>query len=176
MDGLEAAGIRIRRFCDDDAEAFAAGTRDPDVRAHSGLPSEHTPQSARSAFRLFDDPTFLQRAIADAHTDELLGTVILFSFVRHERRCEVGFWLLPAARGRGAATTAVGLACAWAQRDWGVERFDAHSDADNPAAHAVLERNGFQREGRLREWGVRSGRRVDAFVFGRLATKSGRRR
>ncbi|HET8537502.1 MAG TPA: GNAT family protein [Solirubrobacteraceae bacterium] len=170
MEDLEAAGIRLRRFRDDDAEAFAAGTRDPDVRAHSGLPSEHTPQSARSAFRLFDDPTFLQRAIADARTDALLGTVILFSFVRHERRCEVGFWLLPAGRGRGAATTAVGLACEWAQHSWGVERFDAHSDADNPAAHAVLERNGFEREGLLRGWGVRRGRRVDAFVFGRLVT------
>jgi [ribosomal protein S5]-alanine N-acetyltransferase len=170
MDDLEAAGIRIRRFRDDDADAFAAGTRDPDVRAHSGLPSEHTPASARAAFRLFDDPAFVQRAIADERTDELLGTVILFSLVRHERRCEVGFWLLPAGRGRGAASTAVGLACEWAQRSWGVERFDAHSDADNPAAHAVLERNGFAREGLLRGWGARGAGRVDAFVFGRLAT------
>jgi RimJ/RimL family protein N-acetyltransferase len=169
MDDLEASGIRIRRFRDEDAEPFAAGTRDPDVRAHSGLASEHTAQSARAAFRLFDDPAFVQRAIADAHSDELLGTVILFSLVRHERRCEVGFWLLPAGRGRGAASAAVGLACEWAQRSWGIERFDAHSDADNPAAHAVLERNGFEREGLLRGWGARGAERVDAFVFGRLA-------
>jgi [ribosomal protein S5]-alanine N-acetyltransferase len=169
MEDLEAAGIRVRRFRDDDAGAFAAGTRDPEVRAHSGLPSVHTPHSALAAFRLFDDPGFVQRAVADARTDELLGTVMLFNLVRHERRCEVGFWLLVAGRGRGAASVAVGLACDWAQRNWGIERFDAHSDADNPAAHAVLERNGFEREGLLRGWGARDRGRVDAIVFGRLA-------
>jgi RimJ/RimL family protein N-acetyltransferase len=169
MDHLQAGGILIRRFRDADAEAFAAGTRDPEVRAHSGLPSEHTPRSARATFALFDDPAFVQRAIADAQTGELLGTVLLFNVMRHERRCEIGFWLLPAGRGRGAATTAVGLACAWAERAWGIERFDAHSDADNPAAHAVLERNGFVREGLLRAWGARDRGRVDAVVFGRLA-------
>jgi [ribosomal protein S5]-alanine N-acetyltransferase len=170
MERLHAAGIVIRRLRYDDAEAFAAGTRDPLVRAHSGLPSEHTPQSARAAFALFDDPSFVQRAIADAATDQLLGTVLLFGVVRHERRCEVGFWLVPAGRGRGAATTAVGLACGWAEQAWGIERFDAHSDVDNPAAHAVLERNGFAREGLLRGWGARDRGRVDAVVFGRLAT------
>lgn len=168
MDVLEAAGIRIRRFRDTDAEAFAAGTRDPDVRAHSGLPSAHTPSSARAAFALMDDPGFVQRAIADARADDLLGTVLLFNVVRNERRCEIGFWLLPRGRGRGAATTAVGLMCEWAERTWNIERFDAHSDADNPAAHAVLERNGFEREGLLRGWGARDRGRVDAVVFGRL--------
>jgi ribosomal-protein-alanine N-acetyltransferase len=170
VEDLEGLDIRVRRFRDADADAFAAGTRDPEVRAHSGLPSEHTPQSARAAFRLFEDAGFVQRAIADAQTDELLGTVLLFNVVRHERRCEVGFWLLPTARGRGAATVALGLMCDWAQRRWGIERFDAHSDVDNPAAHAVLKRNGFEPEGRLRGWGARSRGRVDALVFGRLAT------
>jgi RimJ/RimL family protein N-acetyltransferase len=170
MDDLEAGGIRIRPFRAADAEAFAAGTRDPDVLAHSGLPGGHTPESARAAFAHFDDPRFVQRAIADAGTDELLGTVILFNVARHERRCEVGFWLLPAARGRGVATTAVRLVCDWAASEWGIERFDAHSDVDNPAAHAVLERSGFTREGLLRGWGARGSRRVDAIVFGRLST------
>ena len=49
-----------------------------------------------------------------------------------------------------------------------VERFDAHSDIDNPGAHAVLERNGFSREGVLRGWGARGAGRVDAVMFGRL--------
>jgi len=168
MEGLEDAGIRIRALRDDDAAAFAAGTRDPEVRAHSGLAGAYTTASARAAFRAFEDPHFVQRAIADAATDELLGTVILFNVVRHERRCEVGFWLLAGARGRGAATTAVRLACAWAADTWGIERFDAHSDIDNPAAHAVLERNGFSREGLLAGWGARGDQRVDAVHFGRL--------
>jgi RimJ/RimL family protein N-acetyltransferase len=168
MEDLDAGGIRIRRFCDADADAFAAATHDPEIVAHSGIPASHTPRSARVAFARFDDEGFVQRAIADPETDALLGTVLLFNVARHERRCEVGFWLVPAARGRGAATSAVRVACEWAAREWGIERFDAHSDIDNPGAHAVLERNGFSREGLLRGWGLRGHDRVDAFVFGRL--------
>jgi RimJ/RimL family protein N-acetyltransferase len=165
---LEAEGIRIRPLRDDDAEAFAAGTRDPDVRDHSGLPAQHTPHSARAAFARLDDDGFILRAIADAEDDAFLGTVILFSIARHERRCEVGFWLVPEGRGRGAASTAVRLVCGWAEKAWGIERFDAHADADNPASHAVLERNGFVREGLLRGYGLRGEERVDGVVFGRV--------
>jgi RimJ/RimL family protein N-acetyltransferase len=170
MEDLESDGIRIRRFRDADAAAFAAATRDPEIVAHSGLPRSHTPDSARELFAQYNVASdFIQRAVAEARTDDLLGTVILFNVARHERRCEVGFWLVPDARGRGAATAAVELACDWAIRMWGIERFDAHSDVDNPGAHAVLERNGFSREGVLRGWGARGAERVDAVMFGRLA-------
>jgi RimJ/RimL family protein N-acetyltransferase len=168
MDVLEGDGIRIRPLRDDDAERFAAGTRDPDVRDHGGLPVEHTPASARAAFAALDDKSFVLRAIADAADDAFLGTVVLFAIARHERRCEVGFWLIPEGRGRGAASTAVRLVCDWAAGAWGMERFDAHADADNPASHAVLERNGFEREGVMRGYGLRGDERVDAVVFGRL--------
>jgi RimJ/RimL family protein N-acetyltransferase len=168
MDVLESGAIRIRPFRDADAARFAAGTRDPEVVVHSGLASSLTPESARALLaELNAADGYVQRAIADAGSDALLGTVILFHVARHERRCEVGFWLLPEARGRGAATEAVRLACDWAARAWGIERFDAHSDVDNPGAHAVLERNGFAREGTLRGWGARGDGRVDAVVFGR---------
>jgi RimJ/RimL family protein N-acetyltransferase len=170
MEDLEADGIRIRRFRDTDAAAFAAGTQDPEIGMHSGLAVAHTPQSALTVLEEYNaSEGFAERAIADAGTDEMLGIVILFNVARHERRCEVGFWLLPAGRGRGAATAAVRLACDWAMREWGIERFDAHSDIDNPGAHAVLERNGFAREGVLPGWGARGEGRVDAVHFGRLA-------
>jgi RimJ/RimL family protein N-acetyltransferase len=170
MEDLQAGGIRIRAFRDADAAAFAAATHDPEIVAHSGLPRSHTPGSARALLAMYNETEdFVQRAVADARTDGLLGTVILFNVTRHEARCEVGFWLVPGARGRGVATAAVGLICDWAIREWGIERFDAHSDIDNPAAHAVLERNGFSREGILRGWGARGAGRVDAVMFGRLA-------
>ena len=170
MEDLLRDGIRIRRFRDADAAPFAAATHDPEIVAHSGLPRRHTPSSARELLDFYNaSEDFVQVAIADAQTDAFLGTVILFNVARHEGRCEVGFWLHPGGRGRGIATTAVGLICDWAVRAWGIERFDAHSDVDNPGAHAVLERNGFSREGMLRGWGARGAERIDAVMFGRLA-------
>jgi RimJ/RimL family protein N-acetyltransferase len=169
MVDLHGDDIVIRRFRDGDAEPFATATADPEIVAHSGLPGVYSVAKARDLFELYNaSEDFVQVAIADAQTDAFLGTVILFSVARHERRCEVGFWLHPDGRGRGAAKQAVSLICDWAVRTWGIERFDAHSDSDNPGAHAVLERNGFSREGILRGWGARGAERVDAVMFGRL--------
>jgi RimJ/RimL family protein N-acetyltransferase len=172
MEDLLGDGIVIRRFRPADAEPFAAATGDPEIVAHSGLPGVYTLEKARELLEIYNasDDGFVQLAIADARTDAFLGTVILFNVARHERRCEVGFWLHPDGRGRGVARMAVGLICDWAVRTWGIERFDAHSDSDNPGAHAVLEHNGFSREGVLRGWGARGADRVDAVMYGRLAT------
>ena len=169
MEDLRGDGIVIRRFREHDAEAFAPPRAIRRSSRTPGCRGRYTPTArARCSPTTTQAADFIQRAIADTQTDELLGTVILFNFARHEARCEVGFWLVPGGRGRGAATTAVGLACDWAVRSWGIERFDAHSDVDNPRAHAVLERNGFSREGVLRGWGARGAERVDAVHFGRL--------
>ncbi len=42
---------------------------------------------------------FLELAIADAQTDDLLGAVALHAFVWRHARAELGIWLVPGSRG-----------------------------------------------------------------------------
>lgn len=86
-------------------------------------------------------------AVVDAG-DGVLGGASLHGFV--EGRAGVGYWLAPAARGRGAATHAVRLLARWAFADLGVARLELTCGPDNQASQRVAERCGFTREGLLR--------------------------
>jgi RimJ/RimL family protein N-acetyltransferase len=57
----------------------------------------------------------------------------------------VGYWLLPAARGRGFATAAVRLLSTWAVRELGVTNVRLTTAPDNVRSHLVAERSGFRR-------------------------------
>ena len=59
----------------------------------------------------------------------------------------VGYWLLPAARGRGFATSAVRLLCAWAIRELGLTTVRLTTEPENERSQHVAERSGFRRVG-----------------------------
>lgn len=75
----------------------------------------------------------------------LLGTISL-RFYRHAI-AEVGYDLLPHARGRGSATRAVALVACWAFRELRVERLELRTHPGNLPSQRVAERAGFIREG-----------------------------
>jgi [ribosomal protein S5]-alanine N-acetyltransferase len=84
------------------------------------------------------------------------------------RRGSVGYWLLPDARGKGLATSAVNLVSRWALRDLALARLALLTEPANGQAQRVAERNGFQREGVLRSYTEIDGRRVDNVSFSLL--------
>jgi RimJ/RimL family protein N-acetyltransferase len=68
---------------------------------------------------------------------------------------EIGYTLLPAARGRGYALEAVRAAFAWATREHGVRRFRASVAPDNERSLNLIGKLGFVRTGE--QWDERYG-------------------
>jgi RimJ/RimL family protein N-acetyltransferase len=68
---------------------------------------------------------------------------------------EIGYTLLPAARGRGYALEAVRAAFAWATREHGVRRFRASVAPDNERSLNLIGKLGFVRTGE--QWDERDG-------------------
>ncbi len=81
---------------------------------------------------------------------------------------EVGYWLAAPARGRGVATRAVRLLCAWAFEELSLARIQLHTLPGNVASERLAERAGFTREGLLRSFAEMKGRRVDINMFSLL--------
>ncbi|MFE7564229.1 GNAT family N-acetyltransferase [Kitasatospora sp. NPDC057500] len=110
-------------------------------------------------------------AILDSTTAELLGTIALRWTDRADGLAMVGYWLLPAARGRGIATRATHAITRWGFTTAGARRIELAHAVDNPASCRVAERCDFPLEGTLRaSFRFGDGLHHDEHLHARLAT------
>jgi RimJ/RimL family protein N-acetyltransferase len=89
-------------------------------------------------------------------------------YVNHGRasgRLWIGFTLVPEARGRGFASEAAQLLVDYLFLHEQVQRIQAETHPDNRASQRVLEKAGFQLEGRLRRTVFSRGRWRDTLMF-----------
>jgi RimJ/RimL family protein N-acetyltransferase len=170
---LSDGQVTLRWMRVDDAPASAAAFRDdPDLGRLIG--AERDPDEAgireRIARQEVDaaEGRGLQLAVADPVDDAFWGAMILHSLDWHSRRGEIGFWLIPAARGRGVGSAALALAVSWAFAELDLLRLEMTTTPENPAVPALARRLGFTREGVLRARNIERGRRVDIVWFGLL--------
>jgi RimJ/RimL family protein N-acetyltransferase len=155
-----------------DVPIVAPAFRDPDIGGEIGMPP-FSDDELRATLRerileLRARGVLVPYVIEDTSDRSLLGGVTLRHFDPMRGVIEVGYWLLPHARGRGLATHAVRAAAreAFASGLWRVE---AHVRIGNAASERVLERAGFTREGIKRRFLRHGGERLDATLFSLLA-------
>lgn len=114
------------------------------------------------------DGRLAELAIADAATDAFLGSLTLHSLDWRNRRGELGFWIVPAARRRGMCERAVALALDWMFGPLDLDRAEMTTTPDNLAVAALAAKVGFTREGTMRSRNLERGRRVDVVMFALL--------
>jgi ribosomal-protein-alanine N-acetyltransferase len=170
---LADGDVVLRRLGACDAEAYVAAFReDPDLGRLLGM--EEEPDEAMIRERAAGLPeraaegNVVELAVSEPADDAFLGSMILHSFDWRHRRCEVGFWLVPAARGRGIGSRAVALAVSWALDELDLLRVEMTTTPDNDAVFALARGLGFAHEGVLRKRNVERGVRVDVVWFGVL--------
>lgn len=83
-------------------------------------------------------------------------------------KAEIGYWLAKPFWGQGIMTDAVRAYVSYAFGELQLERLTAHTFESNVASARVLEKNGFQLEGRLRKHLSKDGELIDARFYGLL--------
>jgi [ribosomal protein S5]-alanine N-acetyltransferase len=172
-EGLARDGVALRRLRGRDAAPFAAAFReDPRLGALVGVERDPTEASARrfitSLMRLRVRGEYLAVAVSDSPRGAFLGLVMLHSIVWRHRRAELGYWLVPAARGHGVGRTAVSLLADWAFAKLPLDRLEITTTPDNAAALALARSLGFEWEGVMRSRNFERGRPVDVVMLARL--------
>ncbi len=98
--------------------------------------------------------TFIIEQLADGW---FCGLVEVRDIDREHSQGELSFWLTVEAWGQGYMSEVVQAAVRYAFEELGLNRLYAYHMTRNPASGRVLEKNGFKREGllrqRVRKWG-----------------------
>jgi len=162
--------VLLRRWHEHDLGCVEEAAEDPEIPQGTTVPATFTPADGLAwierQWSRADDGTGLSQAIADAASGEALGAAVLMA--RAQGSVEIGYWLVPHARGRGVGSRAVALLAHWAVTAAGIPRVEALVVPENVVSQRVLEKAGFRREGHLRSALDLGGGRTDALLYSLL--------
>jgi [ribosomal protein S5]-alanine N-acetyltransferase len=141
-------GLTLRPFREADADALVAAYADPDIQRWHRRSLDHVEalEWVRGrAWRRWADETGAEWAVVDG-SDVLVGRVGLPALHLTDGVAEVGYWVMPGARGRGIAGHAL-----TAMADWlfaqGLHRLELGHSVDNEPSCRVAAKAGFEAEG-----------------------------
>lgn len=152
LDALPIADgvVAIRIMSDADAQAYAGGTEDAQVKRFAHLPLEqYTQQIVRDMIQgvIADglrDGKLAVLTIADASSDAFLGSLVFFDITPDD--AEIGYWVAPGHRGRKVSGRALRLSLEIA-RSLGMKKLRARTVRENPASEKALLGAGFEQVG-----------------------------
>ena len=171
---LETPRLTLRDFTADDWPAVLAYQRDPRYLRYYAW-TDRTPQEVQAFVQMFIDQqqqkprTRFQLAVTLRATGELIGNCGIRRDSPTSHEAEIGYELSPDQWGQGYASEAVAEIVRFGFETLCVHRIAAWLVADNVASARVLEKNGFQLEGRLRDKESFKGRYWDVLMYARLA-------
>lgn len=169
-EGIAFDGLLLRLPTVADIDGVAPAFADPELREAGNLPPfsrDELIERLPGLAALVASGRLAPLVVIDPQQGEVLGGGTLHHLDAERRIIEIGYWLLPQARGRGIATR---LARVMAEHAFslGVQRVAAYVNVGNLASERVLERAGFTREGVVRSLPTPDGRRVDKTLFSLL--------
>ncbi|SDF52044.1 Protein N-acetyltransferase, RimJ/RimL family [Blastococcus fimeti] len=170
---LAAGPVRLRPWREDDVDEVWAAFQDPAITQWNGGGVASRADALVLLGRRLDwsSGDHASWAVVDGSGgDAVLGSVSLHSIDRFHGGASVGYWTVPAARGRGLAALAVDAVCRWAFAALPVHRIELCHAVENDASGRVAEKAGFTCEGRLRRsYRYGDGETHDELLWSRLA-------
>ncbi|KAH8910623.1 acyl-CoA N-acyltransferase [Coniochaeta sp. PMI_546] len=163
----------IRAYHPVDAEQMALAANSPLIAKNmrNTFPSPYTLDSANYWINLSTStPPIRNFAIYSPDAQTFLGGIGLRPLEDVEcRTYEIGYWIAPAAWGRGLATEALKAFSRWAFETFGdLLRLEAGVFATNEASGKVLSKAGFVHEGTRRRAIWKNGEVLDIRIYGLL--------
>jgi [ribosomal protein S5]-alanine N-acetyltransferase len=169
---IPAGRVTLRPLRDADVPALFEIFGDVEAMRFWGSPPL---QDLAAAHALLDDirrhfaaRTLFQWGVARSDDDAVIGTTTIFQIDHEHRRGVIGFAIRRGDWRRGYASDAVTALIRFAFAQLDLHRLEADPDPHNAASIAVLEKQGFKREGLLRERYFLNGETQDAAYYGLL--------
>jgi RimJ/RimL family protein N-acetyltransferase len=169
---LSEGGIVLRAWSVSDVPALTVACQDAEIPRWTVVPSPYTEHHARDFIAGCAEDREAGRELALAivdREDTILGAIGIGRFDWDDGRAKVGYWIAREARRRAVGARATRLLARWALTELGLERLELLANPENEASQRLAARAGFTREGVLRRYRRRRGRREDLVMFSLLA-------
>lgn len=161
-------GLVLRPWRASDAPAVAAAYADPDIRQWHVRTMDQ--DEARAWIHSWTNRWAQETGCGWAVTSppDVLGQVGLRNLRLAQGLAEISYWVRPAARRRGVATTGVIALTGWALRVVGLHRLELHHSVANPVSCRVADRCGYVLEGTKRSEGLHTDGWHDMHLHARI--------
>lgn len=168
---IECDDFRIRSYRPDDIEGIARHANNPHVAEtlRDRFPFPYTWEDAEEWIGAALQQEVETHFAIDADGG-LIGTIgMKLGEDVYRQSAEIGYWVSEDYWNRGITTRAVRALTDWGFAEFDIIRMFAYVFESNPASSRVLEKAGFELEGRMRCAVIKQGRLMDQLLYGRLA-------
>lgn len=169
---LETERLRLREIETDDAETlFSYFSMELTNRYYGQDPFEKL-EDAEQLIELFsanyNEKRGIRWGIENKETNTLIGTIGYHLWSPKHKRAEIGYDLDPDHWGRGFASEALSAITKYGFEVMELTRIGAVVFIDNDASSNLLMKQGFEREGVLREYMYQNGESHDVYMYSLL--------
>ena len=118
--------------------------------------------------KIYAEETGISWKIVDRDTAEKLGDISIYLYKSEHKKAEIGFWLLPQYWNRGFASEAMRVVVDYCRNERGIHRLEAFVEEGNNASKRVLEKAGFDYEGKMKDCEIKNGKFINLLVYALL--------
>jgi ribosomal-protein-alanine N-acetyltransferase len=169
---LETERLLLRRVDNADLKEVIALRSNPETMKYIPRPLVKTDQEGLDHIAMINDKIEANEGINWAITikdnPQLIGIIGHYRIKPEHHRAEIGYMILPEFSGKGIVTEAVKAVVKYGFEQMKLHSIEAVIDPDNIASAKVLEKNGFIKEGHLKENEFFEGRFLDSVIYSLL--------
>lgn len=169
---LDTPRLRFRDISISDTEELFRIWSDPKVTEFLVLDPFTTSDEAAGMVRLLEelpvDGAGHRWTVIERATGRVMGTLGFHNVRREHHRAEIGYEIAPEFWGVGLMSEALQRLIEYCFQSEGLNRIEAFVNEGNERSYRVLERNGFVREGILRDYEFARGCFVNQALYSLL--------
>lgn len=172
---LEGENIYFKPLSINDADKVHSYASDEDVSRYIGWrlmkTLNETSEYVEEMIRRVLAGTHLYASVVLKSTNEIIGTAMIFNFNREANHAEIGYVFHKDYWGKGYGTEAVELMSNFAFETLNLHKLHACVVDGNVGSARILEKNGFEMEGRIKDYYFIEDMYYNELIFGRLKSK-----
>src|SRR5262249_6202442 len=168
---LKTCVIRPWRASDEATLVMHANNYNVSRNMRDQFPYPYTAEDAREWIRRAGEESPRTNFAIEVDGEAVGGIGLSLNDDIHRCSAGIGYWLGEAFWGRGVVTEAVRALTQWAFDNFNLSRIYAGVLEWNPASMRVLEKAGYQFEGRLRNAVIKHNQVMDQFIYSIIRDK-----